>query len=65
MSEMDHEMEKFKSAVDAFLRLSPEELSRHLDEASLRAKEASDRFDQACRFTDLEWRNFLHQPMTI
>jgi len=62
---IEQEMEKFKSAVEAFLALPAEEQRRRLDEAAARAKEESDRFERAISFTTEEARDFLHRPMTI
>lgn len=65
VNKIDTEMDRFSRAVDAFLALPEDEQLRRLEECAARAKEESDRFDQAIRFSDEEWRRFLHQPMTI
>lgn len=65
MNEIDDEMQRFQRAVDAFLVLPEDEQLRRLEECAARAKEESDRFDQAVSFTSEEARRFLHQPMTI
>lgn len=54
-------IEQFAEAVEKFLRLPEEEQRRLLAQAEARAKEISNRFDEACRIDPME----LHRPMTI
>ena len=54
-------VEEFAQAVEKFLALPEEEQRRALLEAEARAKEISDRFEQACRVDPMD----LCRPMTI
>lgn len=65
MSNVDAEMERFKSAVDAFLALPALEQRKILDDCAARAAAENARFLRAISFTTQEERDFLHRPMTI
>lgn len=61
---MNTPLEDFAKAMDAFLKLPVEEGARRLEVAARRAREISDRFDQAISFATEEDRRFLRMPMT-
>lgn len=61
---MDAQLEAFQRAMEAFLQLPAEEGARRIEEAGVRAREISDRFDRATRFLTEEDRRFLRMPMT-